>query len=108
SFASRRFLETSLPASAVPASCRSCAGAPRTCARSFVSSITGAEAGAPLRGRPREPRSLRAAARESIVLLPLLGFVAVLLVVNARRRFEFFDMSAFLDAGYRVAIGQRI
>jgi hypothetical protein len=36
----------------------------------------------------------------------LIMVVSVLLARNAMRRFDFFDMSAFLDAGYRVYSGQ--
>jgi hypothetical protein len=43
---------------------------------------------------------------DAILLLLLLSLNAVVLVVKGTERFEFFDMSAFMDAGYRVSIGQ--
>ena len=44
---------------------------------------------------------------DAIVIAVLLAFNALILVVKGTERFEFFDMSAFLDAGWRVASGQQ-
>jgi hypothetical protein len=52
------------------------------------------------------PASPRRIWIDVLILGILLVFNAILLVVKGTERFEFFDMSAFLDAGYRVSIGQ--
>jgi hypothetical protein len=40
------------------------------------------------------------------LLAALLALNATILVIKGTERFEFFDMSSFMDAGYRVSIGQ--
>jgi hypothetical protein len=43
---------------------------------------------------------------DALLLAALLVLNACVLLVKGTERFEFFDMSAFMDAGYRVSIGQ--
>ncbi|MET0385953.1 MAG: hypothetical protein ABW321_08335 [Polyangiales bacterium] len=45
---------------------------------------------------------------EPAAFVLVLGGLSYLLALNARRVFDFFDMSAFLDAGWRVVNGQRL
>ncbi|MCY3023577.1 MAG: glycosyltransferase family 39 protein [Planctomycetota bacterium] len=54
-----------------------------------------------------DSRAPRAGVLDVLLLPAILTLNAVVLVVKGTERFEFFDMSAFLDAGYRVAIGQQ-
>jgi hypothetical protein len=42
-----------------------------------------------------------------IIAAVLAALIGLLLANNALQRFDFFDMSSFLDAGYRVSLGQR-
>ena len=44
---------------------------------------------------------------DAVLLFIILVLNAVLLITKGTERFEFFDMSAFLDAGYRVSCGQK-
>ena len=59
-------------------------------------------------GRSKREPSLAFTWRDALWLAGLLAAQAALLVHFGRQRFEFFDMSAFLDAGYRVACGQQL
>lgn len=43
---------------------------------------------------------------DPLLVLSLIAVVSVILSRNALQVFDFFDMSAFMDAGYRVYIGQ--
>jgi hypothetical protein len=46
--------------------------------------------------------------RDGVALTAALALSVVTVLVNARRTFDFFDMSGFLDGGYRVYRGQRL
>lgn len=46
------------------------------------------------------------ARRDIVVFICVTAAMSVYLVHNAMQRFDFYDMSSFLDAGYRVWIGQ--